>query len=162
MFRSRTGFTRKLRECTNPDQDYWAWIDGPFGPSLVQECGFAQDVSDYGHILMVMSGIGIAAQLPYIKELLQRRHRAEVRTQRISLVWRLDRAGDWESARDWLQQLVEQDKGYVSHSQRKHGATNGRSLTRNVDVRSYSLQPTGRQLGLTISYSWRAQAYHHH
>ncbi|KAL3441484.1 hypothetical protein BJX65DRAFT_288446 [Aspergillus insuetus] len=113
MFRSRTGFTRKLRECTNPDQDYWAWIDGPFGPSLVQECGFAQDVSDYGHILMVTSGIGIAAQLPYIKELLQRRHRAEVRTQRISLVWRLDRAGDWESARDWLQQLVEQDKGYM-------------------------------------------------
>ncbi|KAL3459618.1 hypothetical protein BJX64DRAFT_291124 [Aspergillus heterothallicus] len=109
MFRARAGFTWKLY--TNPGQDYWAWIDGPFGPSIVQEYGLSRDVGDYGHILMVTSGIGIAAQLPYIKELLQRRQQAEIRTQKISLVWQLDRTGDWESARDWLQLLVRQDQG---------------------------------------------------
>ncbi|KAL4740380.1 hypothetical protein BDV11DRAFT_214392 [Aspergillus similis] len=114
MFRARTGFTRKVYNCmNNPDRDYWAWIDGPFGPSLVQEYGNLRDIGHYGHILMVTSGIGIAAQLPYVKELLQRRHRADIRTQRISLVWQLDRGGDWEGARDWLQQLVQQDKGYM-------------------------------------------------
>lgn len=40
-----------------------------------------------------------------------------MRTQRISLVWQLDRNGDWESAVEWLQSLVEQDNGYVSGSQ---------------------------------------------
>lgn len=111
MFRARTGFTRKLLNYAEPDREYWAWIDGPFGPSPVH---VSKEVGDYGHLLMVTSGIGIAAQLPYIKELLERRRNAEVCTQKISLVWQLDRTGDWESARDWLQQLVKQDAGYVS------------------------------------------------
>ncbi|KAH1336849.1 hypothetical protein KXX16_005720 [Aspergillus fumigatus] len=110
MFRARTGFTRKLLNYAEPDREYWAWIDGPFGPSPVH---VSKEVGDYGHLLMVTSGIGIAAQLPYIKELLERRRNAEVCTQKISLVWQLDRTGDWESARDWLQQLVKQDAGYM-------------------------------------------------
>jgi predicted ferric reductase len=114
MFRARTGFTRKLQDRLKANQEYWALIDGPYGPALGGKYGISQDVGEYGHILMVTSGIGIAAQLPYAKELLQRRRAAEVRTQRISLVWRLDRVGDWESAREWLQQLVLQDNGYVS------------------------------------------------
>jgi hypothetical protein len=114
MFRARKGFTKKLYKRLKPNQKYWALIDGPYGPSLGGKFGISQDLGDYGHILMVTSGIGIAAQLPYAKEILQRRRGAEVRTQRISLVWRLDRAGDWESARQWLQQLVAQDSAYVS------------------------------------------------
>ncbi|KAJ5946400.1 hypothetical protein N7454_003239 [Penicillium verhagenii] len=54
---------------------------------------------------MVATGLGIASQLPYIKELLDGHEKAEVRTQRISLVWQLERVGDWESARDLLQML---------------------------------------------------------
>ncbi|KAJ5901439.1 hypothetical protein N7495_001967 [Penicillium taxi] len=64
---------------------------------------------------MVATGIGIAAQLPYIKALLDGHDRAEVCTQKISLVWQLDKIGDWESARDWLQTLVEQDNGRMLH-----------------------------------------------
>lgn len=114
MFRARNGFTRKLLQHVEPDREYWAWIDGPFGPSSVHNCGPAKEVGDYGYILMITSGIGIAAQLPYIKELLQNRRKAEVRTRKISLVWELDRSSDWESGRDWLQQLVKEDDGYVS------------------------------------------------
>ncbi|CAI7615488.1 unnamed protein product [Penicillium pancosmium] len=62
---------------------------------------------------MVTTGIGIAAHLPYIKELLDGHDKAEVPTQRISLVWQLDEMGDWESARDLLQMLVRQDNGYI-------------------------------------------------
>ncbi|KAF4229282.1 hypothetical protein CNMCM8980_006352 [Aspergillus fumigatiaffinis] len=113
MFRARNGFTRKLLQHVEPDREYWAWIDGPFGPSSVHNCGPAKEVGDYGYILMITSGIGIAAQLPYIKELLQSHRKAEIRTRRISLVWELDRSSDWESARDWLQQLVKEDDGYM-------------------------------------------------
>jgi hypothetical protein len=61
----------------------------------------------------VASGIGIAAQLPYIKELLRKRREASVRTQTVTLIWKLDRTEDWECARDWLQELVTEDNGYV-------------------------------------------------
>ncbi|KAH8430048.1 NADPH oxidase family protein [Aspergillus melleus] len=73
LFRARTGFTRKAIMCLEPDREYWAWIDGPFGPSAVYRCGATRDLGDYGHIFMVTTGIGIAAQLPYMKELVQRR-----------------------------------------------------------------------------------------
>ncbi|KAA8644948.1 NADPH oxidase family protein [Aspergillus tanneri] len=113
LFRARTGFTRKVLKCLESDREYWAWIDGPFGPSSVHQCGSTRDLGDYGHVLMVTTGIGIAAQLPYMKELLQRRREAGVRTRRISLVWQLDQTGDYECARDWLQYLLKQDDGYV-------------------------------------------------
>ncbi|KAB8069861.1 hypothetical protein BDV29DRAFT_198373 [Aspergillus leporis] len=113
MFRARTGFTRKALKYMEPDREYWAWIDGPFGPSPVHNYGLSREVGDYGHILMITTGIGIAAQLPYIKELLHRRRSARIITQKITLVWQLDRTGDWESARDWLQNLVKQDDGYM-------------------------------------------------
>ncbi|KAL3473202.1 hypothetical protein BJX99DRAFT_249151 [Aspergillus californicus] len=113
LFRARTGFTRKALMCLEPDREYWAWIDGPFGPSAVHQCGATRDLGDYGHIFMVTTGIGIAAQLPYMKELVQRRRLAGIRTQRICLVWQLDRTGDYECARDWLQHLVKLDNGYM-------------------------------------------------
>lgn len=113
LLRPRSGFTRKLFDHIKPNEGCGAWIDGPFGPSSV---GWKLNgrVGDYGHVFMVTTGIGIAAQLPYIKELLDGHDKAEVPTQRISLVWQLDQLGDWESARDLLQMLVRQDNGYVS------------------------------------------------
>lgn len=114
LFRPRSGFTRKAIERIVPEQECGAWIDGPFGPSSVHTIGWSGTVGDYGHVFMVATGIGIAAQLPYLKELLDGHDNAQVRTQKISLVWQVDREGDWESARDWLQSLVAQDNGYVS------------------------------------------------
>ena len=71
-------------------------------------------MGNHGHVFMVATGIGIAAQLPYIKELLKQYRQARIRTQRISLVWQLEHEGDWESVHDWLQVLVKEDEGYVS------------------------------------------------
>ncbi|PYI23220.1 hypothetical protein BO99DRAFT_465866 [Aspergillus violaceofuscus CBS 115571] len=109
MFRVRNGFTRKIRGCLNPGQEYRAWVDGPFGPSS----SVPNDMSLYGHILMATSGIGIAAQIPYIKEILHRRRAAEACTERISLIWELDRSGDYSSAVEWLQELISQDQSYI-------------------------------------------------
>lgn len=116
LLRPQNGFTRKLCDRVEPNQEYVAWIDGPFGPSSVHPLGLSSEIGDYGHVLLVATGIGIATQLPYIKEILNGHRIARVRTQKISLVWQLDRPGDWESAHGWLQQLVEQDDGYVSIS----------------------------------------------
>lgn len=64
---------RKVLSCLEPDRGYWAWIDGPFGPSVVHRGGTIRDLGDYNYIFMVTTGISIAAQLPYMKELMQRR-----------------------------------------------------------------------------------------
>lgn len=113
LLRPRYGFTRRILDRVKPNIECSAWIDGPFGPASIGS-SLAGTIGDYGHIFMVATGIGIASQLAYIKELLDGRDKAEVRTRRISLVWQLDRVGDYESARDFLQMLVVQDKSYVS------------------------------------------------
>ena len=114
LLRPRSGFTKKLLNRIEPGRGYRAWIDGPFGPASIGIYGLSGEVGDFGHVFMVTTGIGIATQLPYIKELLNGHDKARIRTQRISLVWQLEQEGDWESAQDWLQMLVKQDNGCVS------------------------------------------------
>ncbi|RAH80885.1 hypothetical protein BO86DRAFT_315251 [Aspergillus japonicus CBS 114.51] len=113
LVQSQAGFTKKLLQSTMAGEIYMAHIDGPYGPATVGPCGLSERMGDYGHIFMVATGIGIAAQLPYIKELLEQRRNSRIRTQRIALVWQLEQEGDWKSARDWLQLLVKQDDHYL-------------------------------------------------
>ncbi len=51
-------------------------------------------IGDYGKVLMVATGFGIAAQLPFLKELIQGFNRSEVRTRNIHLVWQLNDLGE--------------------------------------------------------------------
>ncbi|KAB8265960.1 hypothetical protein BDV32DRAFT_134070 [Aspergillus pseudonomiae] len=113
LFRPRSGFTRKILDRLEQDREYTVWIDGPFGPASISSYGLCGHMGNYGHVFMVATGIGIAAQLPYIKELLKQYRQARIRTQRISLVWQLEQEGDWESVHDWLQVLVKEDEGYL-------------------------------------------------
>ncbi|KAK9604800.1 hypothetical protein V6Z93_002751 [Aspergillus fumigatus] len=113
IVRARSGFTKKLLDRTECGCEGWAWIDGPYGPSSASIFGYSPEVGDYGHILMVATGMGIVAQLPYIKELVDGQRQGQVRTRRISLVWRLEQEGDYELARDLLQALVKHDDSYM-------------------------------------------------
>lgn len=116
IVRARSGFTKKLLGRIESGCEGWAWIDGPYGPSRTSIFGCSPEVGDYGHILMVATGMGIVAQLPYIKELLDGQRQGQVRTRRIALVWRLEQEGDYELARDLLQYLVKEDGSYVCSS----------------------------------------------
>jgi hypothetical protein len=46
-------------------------------------------MDDCENILMVASGFGIAAHLPYLKQLIYGYNAREVRTRRIHLVWQV-------------------------------------------------------------------------
>ncbi|KAL4924642.1 ferric reductase family protein [Aspergillus undulatus] len=113
LIRQQSGFTRRLASRTKSSQAYRAWIDGPYGPTAVAPGRASDTMGDYGHILMVATGIGIATQLPYIKELLEGHRKRNIRTRRISMIWQLDEEGDWEGAHDWLQALVKEDEDYL-------------------------------------------------
>ena len=54
------------------------------------------DVSmkDYGSVLMVASGFGIVAHLPYLKALLEGYMASRVVTRRIHLVWQVNHPGE--------------------------------------------------------------------
>jgi len=52
--------------------------------------GFEHGYDEFGTVLMIASGIGIASQLSHIKFLVEGYHRREVRTRRICLVWQIE------------------------------------------------------------------------
>ena len=56
-------------------------------------------IDDYEKILMMASGFGIAAQLPFLKELIQKFNRSEVRTRTVHLIWQLNDLGEHRKSR---------------------------------------------------------------
>lgn len=88
----KDGFTRKLLQYARPysedpaDSEYrLAWFSGPHG--------LAMNLGDYGSVTMVATGLGIAAQLPYLKELIKDYNNCTVRTRRIQLIWQINEWG---------------------------------------------------------------------
>jgi predicted ferric reductase len=79
----KSGLTRDLE--TSRATSHFTIISGPYG-SLT-------NYQDYGAVLMFASGIGIAAQVPHIKELFDRFTQGTARTRRIHLVWKTKKEG---------------------------------------------------------------------
>jgi predicted ferric reductase len=84
----RGGFTRKLLEYSKThgdDAPCLAFFTGPHGRSA--------PVVKFETVLMIASGFGIAAQLPYLKQLLHGYNACRARTRRVHLVWQLETTG---------------------------------------------------------------------
>jgi len=87
----RRGLTRELlyhaksEHTMNP----WALFSGPYGKSVPME--------DCENILMVASDFGVAAHLPYLKQLIHGYNAREVRARRIHLVWQVRDIGEPQS-----------------------------------------------------------------
>jgi NAD(P)H-flavin reductase len=80
LVQSRAGFTAKLGK--RPHTVLRAFIDGPYGARY----GFGE----YGTVVMLASGIGIAGHMPYVKDLIRAYNSCEARTRRVLLIWRVD------------------------------------------------------------------------
>ena len=80
------GDARNPQSSFEPSNLHIAFFSGP-------HCSGAS-IGNYGKVLMVASGFGIAAQLPFLKELIQGFNRSEVRTRTIHLVWQLNDLGE--------------------------------------------------------------------
>lgn len=92
----RRGLTQKLLHHLTPGTDSsqsrldaslsrLALFSGPHGISA--------PVGDYETVLMVASGSGIVAQLPYLKQLIYGHNAHKSRTRRVHLVWQLETRG---------------------------------------------------------------------
>jgi len=82
----RKGFTRDLFLHASNDIDQRsgmrAIVEGPYGKQL--------DLESYDTVLLFATGMGIAGQLSYVTQLLERYHSRRVTGQRIALFWELD------------------------------------------------------------------------
>lgn len=83
----RSGLTRHLLHHAEnrPTIKPRVMFSGPHGRSIAME--------RYETILMVASGFGIAAQLPYLKRLIHGYNSREVFARRIHLVWQIEDKG---------------------------------------------------------------------
>lgn len=77
-----SGFTRRLESC--PYNSLRILLDGPYGKP--------KDTDHYDSFVFVATGIGISAQLAYIKELITRKDRGYC-LRRVCLVWQVDQQG---------------------------------------------------------------------
>ena len=82
--RIRDGFTRHLSNHVGSTSLKF-WIDGPYGSR--------EDFGDYGSVILFATGPGIAAQIPFAKQILEEYKNFDVRTRRLYLIWQLDREG---------------------------------------------------------------------
>lgn len=74
----RKGITKELLRHTNTNI-ILVMFSGPHGTIV--------PVEDYDSVVMVASGLGIAAQLPYLKQLVHNHNNHKARTRKIHLIW---------------------------------------------------------------------------
>jgi NAD(P)H-flavin reductase len=63
------------------DSRLTSFIQGPYGRAI--------DFASYDRVLMIATGMGIAAQLPYLKELVMMKDRKRA-TRQLYVVWQLE------------------------------------------------------------------------
>jgi predicted ferric reductase len=93
----RRGLTRELLRCGKYDmkinRSRLALFSGPHGISA--------PVCAYESVIMIATGFGIAAQLPYLKELIHGYNNCKARTRRVHLVWQLQSIGNVNPILAW-------------------------------------------------------------
>ena len=111
-----------LRKGKHEAEDLLAFIDGPYGTP--------HNFGEYGTVVMIASGTGIAGHMPYIKDLIIGNINCEVRTRRVFLIWQMDRESEYDKGshvvrnadqnegqkgwvKAWIDEAFENDTGFV-------------------------------------------------
>ncbi|KAF3481558.1 uncharacterized protein GIQ15_04317 [Arthroderma uncinatum] len=105
VIQPRRGLTADLLRLTDtePGSSFTlpAYVSGPHGVS--------ESVERYTTVLMVASGPGIAAMIPYIKRLIHGFNARTCRACRVHFVWQLRTSYTAMVMHEWLGQLLEED-----------------------------------------------------
>ncbi|KAH7304389.1 hypothetical protein B0I35DRAFT_495104 [Stachybotrys elegans] len=113
IIEKKHGFTKQL--CShrsielNNSAEMVALIEGPYGREL--------DLDSYGTVLLFATGIGIAAQLSYIWQLLNRSQTGQSRTKKIQLYWQVEREVHMAWVADRMIELTSQDVSQILNIQ---------------------------------------------
>lgn len=81
LIEPRQGFTRDLLSQAKNNQDPLALFSGPHGLSA--------PVDEFETVVMVATGWGIAAHVPYLNQLISGYNKHKVRARRVHLIWQI-------------------------------------------------------------------------
>ena len=102
----RRGLTREMLSHTSAADSRLVLFGGPHGISApVGECET---------LLMITSDFGIAAHLPYLKQLIHGYNARNVRARRVHLVWQLSDIGEFRTDRSPISRLTSSDIGFAA------------------------------------------------
>jgi NAD(P)H-flavin reductase len=91
LIQARRGFSRELlkhaRAASQGSASLRALIIGPHGLS--------ENVDRYESVVLVASGFGVAAVIPYLKKLVYSYNTSTSRTRRVHLVWEIETLGEY-------------------------------------------------------------------
>ena len=91
LIEAQNGFTNKLYQAgINEDHEFLTLFSGPHGTAV--------SMGNFGTVLMFATDIGIAAQLPYLRSLIDNYNQCRIRARRILLVWQLHEPGKQKNA----------------------------------------------------------------
>lgn len=82
-----------------------ALIEGPYGREL--------DLSQYGTVFLIATGIGIAAQLPYLKQLVDDLRTWDSKTRRVALFWEIEAERHVYWVTYLMNEILDDDSGNV-------------------------------------------------
>ena len=114
MVEPRRGWTKRVLEkaCndnTMADSSYVAFFSGPHGRAV--------SVNAYGTVVMIASGWGIMAQIPYLRHLIESFNNSSAMADRVHLIWQLDHLGTFlGSALRWVKLTIEQMRAHQRRS----------------------------------------------
>ena len=98
------GLTKQLSlKATKSKSKYKVGIFGPFGPTIQSE--------EYSVILMIARDMGLAAHLSLLRKLVWSNQKYPMRTQRVRLVWSVERMELVPVFTSILNELLKDDKG---------------------------------------------------
>ncbi|KAI9715685.1 MAG: hypothetical protein M1812_005837 [Candelaria pacifica] len=101
----RKGLTRELLHHAKNDniaRSRLVLFSGPHGASV--------EMRDYKTVVMIASGFGIAAHLPYLRRLIHGYNSCEIRVHRIHLVWQVQDLEVGIAAQPLLNDVLDEDK----------------------------------------------------
>ncbi|KAH0542478.1 hypothetical protein FGG08_003149 [Glutinoglossum americanum] len=98
LVQARHGFSRSLPLA---HASATAIIDGPYG--------IGHRLEEYDKVLICANGIGIAAQLPYIRHILECHNLQTARVRRLSVVWQLEKESHWDWVREYTDEILSMD-----------------------------------------------------
>jgi predicted ferric reductase len=110
LVQRKEGFTRHLASAASTN--IRALVEGPYGCE--------KDFGSYGTVLMFATNFGIAAQLPYLKRLIEDFRARKVVTRRLRVYWQVQEAVEkaiGQCVKEWMTELLAGDSSLPNKSE---------------------------------------------
>lgn len=109
LVEKKKGFTRRLASLNINMVKFNVLVEGPYG--------YEKNISSYSNVLLFGTNFGIAAQIPYLRRLIEGYKQLKIMTRRVRVFWEVDQSAVTAVERClsiWMNKLFAMDDSLVS------------------------------------------------